>query len=291
MDNLNVDGLPERICIVGLGLMGGSLALALRGRIPTLIGVDADKSTRQLALAQQIVHQATADLREGVEQADLVILATPVRTILYVLAELPRLRPDGGMVLDIGSTKQVICDAMEALPETFAAIGGHPMCGRETAGLAAATDDLYQGQTFILCRNGRTSAVIESTALHLIKTIGGRPLFLAPHDHDQAVAAVSHLPYLVAAVLLHQADETRWPVSASGFRDTTRLAGTDPRMILDVLLTNRKVILTTLEKYQAGMEELHILLATADDSALMEWLEVTQSQYQAYRAQTKLRER
>jgi prephenate dehydrogenase len=287
MDTFHAGSLPERVCIVGLGLMGGSLALALRGRVPTLIGVDAAESSRHLALTQQIVHHATADLQEGIQQADLVILATPVRTILHLLAELPRLRPGGCLVLDIGSTKQVICEAMEALPEGFAAIGGHPMCGRETAGLAAATADLYQEQTFILCRNGRTTAAMESTALHLIEAIGGRPLFLSPYDHDQAVAAVSHLPYLVAALLMRQVEETLWPVSASGFRDTTRLAGTDPQMILDVLLTNRQAILTVLERYQADMEGFRILLETADESVLREWLEATYSQHQAYRAQTK----
>jgi prephenate dehydrogenase len=287
MDSLSRDRLPERICIVGLGLMGGSLALALRGRIPILIGVDRDESACHLALERRIVHQATADLSEGVQQADLVILATPVRTILHALAELPRLRPEGCLVLDLGSTKQLICDAMEMLPEAFGAIGGHPMCGREAAGLSAARPDLYQGQTFILCRNGRTTAAIESAALHLIEAIGGRPLSLSPHDHDQVVAVISHLPYLVAATLLRQADETLWPVSASGFRDTTRLAGTDPYMIFDVLLTNRKAILVALERYQADMEELRILLETADDSALIKWLETTQTHYQAYRAHMK----
>jgi prephenate dehydrogenase len=287
MDSLSRDRLPERICIVGLGLMGGSLALALRGRVPFLIGVDQNESTCRLALEWRIVHQATADLSEGVQQADLVILATPVRTILHALAELPRLRPEGCLVLDLGSTKQLICEAMEMLPKAFGAIGGHPMCGREAAGLSATMPDLYQGQTFILCRNGRTTAAIESAALRLIEAIGGRPLFLSPHDHDQAVAVVSHLPYLVAATLLRQADKTLWPVSASGFRDTTRLAGTDPYMIFDVLLTNRKAILVALERYQADMEELRILLETADDSALIKWLETTKSQYQAYRAHTK----
>jgi prephenate dehydrogenase len=279
--------LPERVCIVGLGLMGGSLALALRGRVPALIGVDAAESTRHLALTQQIVHHATADLQEGIQHADLVVLATPARTILRMLAELPRLRPGGCLVLDIGSTKQLICEAMEALPEAFAAIGGHPMCGRETAGLTAATPDLYREQTFILCRNKRTSAAIESIALRLIEVIGGRPLFLSPHDNDRAMAAVSHLPYIVAATLFRRPDETLWPVSASGFRDTTRLAGTDPQMILDVLLTNRQAILTTLEKYQADMEAFRIWLETGDEHALREWLGATQSQHQAYRTQTK----
>lgn len=264
--------------------MGGSLAMALRGRISTIIGVDANAHTRQMALEQQIVHQATADFAEGIRHADLLILATPVRSILQLLAELPRLRPNGCLVLDIGSTKQVICDAMAALPDSFQAIGGHPMCGRETAGLAAATADLYQGQTFILCRHARTTAAVEAVALNLIATIGGRPLFLSPQDHDVAVAAVSHLPYLVAAALMGQSDEKHWPVSASGFRDTTRLAGTDPRMIFDVLMTNREAVLDALQAYQAEVGQVIELLA-ADETALLEWVQNVNGRYQDYRRQ------
>lgn len=284
MDWLQIGGLPERVCIVGLGLMGGSLAMALRGRISTIIGVDANAHTRQMALEQQIVHQATADFAEGIRHADLLILATPVRSILQLLAELPRLRPNGCLVLDIGSTKQVICDAMAALPDSFQAIGGHPMCGRETAGLAAAMADLYQGQTFILCRHARTTAAVEAVALNLIATIGGRPLFLSPQDHDVAVAAVSHLPYLVAAALMGQSDEKHWPVSASGFRDTTRLAGTDPRMIFDVLMTNREAVLDALQAYQAEVGQVIELLA-ADETALLEWVQNVNGRYQDYRRQ------
>ncbi len=285
MDWFQIGGLPERVCIVGLGLMGGSLAMALRGRVSTIIGVDANADTRQMALEQQIVHQATADLAEGIRHADLLILATPVRSILQLLAELPRLRPDGCLVLDIGSTKQVICDAMTALPDSFQAIGGHPMCGRETAGLAAATADLYQGHTFILCRHGRTTAAVEAVALNLIATIGSRPLFLSPQDHDVAVAAVSHLPYLVAAALIDQSDEKHWPVSASGFRDTTRLAGTDPRMILDVLLTNREAVLVGLQAYQGELSQVAEWLAAADETALLEWVQNVNGRYQEYRRQ------
>lgn len=280
-----MSGLPERVCIVGLGLMGGSLAMALRGRVSTIIGVDANAHTSQMALEQQIVHRATADLAEGISHADLLILATPVRSILQLLAELPRLRPDGCLVLDIGSTKQVICEAMAELPDSFQAIGGHPMCGRETAGLAAATVDLYQGQTFILCRHGRTTAAVEAVALNLIATIGGQPLFLSPQDHDVAVAAVSHLPYLVSAALMGQSDENHWPVSASGFRDTTRLAGTDPRMIFDVLMTNREAVLAGLQAYQRELSHVAEWLAAADETALLEWLQNVNGRYQDYRRQ------
>lgn len=275
----------KRVCIVGLGLMGGSLALALRGKVGRLTAVDTHAATRQQALQQNLVDSITADFA-AVREADLIILATPVRTILKLLAQLPNIRPDGCLVLDIGSTKADICTAMSDLPPQFEAIGGHPMCGKETAGLTAAVSDLYEGQTFILCKNGRSTPQIESIAQEIIAAIGARPLWLQPEEHDRLVAAVSHLPYLVAATLMHTAvaldDERVWPVSASGFRDTSRLAGSDPYMMRDILLTNKTAVLEQLAQYQAHLREVIELLQTADEMALAAWLQEKQAERQMY---------
>jgi prephenate dehydrogenase len=151
--------IHARITIVGLGLMGGSLALALRlaQRMPHEPGalhltvVERDAATRQAAA--WLADELTADFAAGVRNADLVVLATPVRSIIGLLGELAAVRPEGCMVLDLGSTKADICRAMAELPEGFQAIGGHPMCGKETAGFGSATPDLYRGKTFILCRH------------------------------------------------------------------------------------------------------------------------------------------
>jgi prephenate dehydrogenase len=194
-----------RITIAGLGLMGGSLALALRPHTSHLTAVDHDPATRQTALAQGLVDAATGSLAEGVKTADLLILSAPVRAILAQLAELPVLRPDGCLLLDLGSTKQAICQAMSALPASFQAIGGHPMCGRETSGLESATAGLYHDKSFILCPTARTTPAVEQIALELVTAIGSRPLWLDPAEHDQMVAAVSHLPYLLSAALMQQA--------------------------------------------------------------------------------------
>ena len=155
----------ERICVVGLGLMGGSLALALRlaGRLaipqrPFHLTI-VDNNPKTLNAALRLADVATDDLAAGVQQADLVVLATPVRTIVNVLNQLPKLRPDGCLVLDLGSSKADICRAMDSLPDAFQAIGGHPMCGREVAGFGAATPDLFRQQTFILCPTQRTTPI------------------------------------------------------------------------------------------------------------------------------------
>ena len=275
-----------RVSIVGLGLMGGSLALALRGKVGRLTAVDSHAATRQQALQQNLVEGITADLATAARDTDLIVFATPVRTILHLLAQLPAVRPDGCLVMDIGSTKTGICAAMSQLPEQFEAIGGHPMCGKETAGLAAAVPDLYEGQTFILCRNDRTTPEIESLAQEIITAIGAQPLWLLPEEHDRLVAAVSHLPYLVAATLMQTAvalnDERAWPVSASGFRDTSRLAGSDPYMMRDILLTNKTAVLEQLAQYQAHLQEVTRLLQTGNETELAAWLQEKQAGRQRY---------
>jgi prephenate dehydrogenase len=187
-------------------------------------------------------------------------------------------------VIDLGSTKRAIVTAMNALPPYFAAIGGHPMCGKETAGLAAASADLYRRQTFVLCPSERTTPAAEAAAHALVEVIGARPLRLDAADHDAIVAAVSHLPAILAAALTRTAaDERLWAVSASGFRDTSRLAGSDPRMMLDILLTNREAILRALINYEADLEAFRGALARGDEEALADWLATAQVTYAAYR--------
>ena len=287
----------ERICVVGLGLMGGSLALALRLArrlaIPQrpfhLTIVDSNPKTR--AAAGRIADFVSDDLALGVEHADLVVLATPVRTIVSVLEQLPKLRPDGCLVLDLGSSKTDICQAMDHLPDSFQAIGGHPMCGKEVAGFGAATPDLFRQQTFILCPTQRTTPHLETVAQQLVADLGANPLVLPPALHDNMVAVVSHLPYMVAATLMRNAasldDERLWPVSSSGFRDTSRVSGTDPRMMLDILLTNKTAVLQQIAHYQNQLADVAALIEAEDETQLMQWLTETQQAYWAYRQAKK----
>lgn len=271
--------------MVGLGLMGGSLALALRPFLTHLTIVDTSPETR--AAAQNLADLVTGDLAEGVHEAELVILATPVRTILRLLAQLPDARPDGCMVMDLGSTKAEIGRAMAALPPSFQAIGGHPMCGKETAGFGAAAADLYRNQTFVLCENGRTTPQLTAIAHEIIAAIGANPLLLPPQTHDNMVAATSHLPYLVAAALMQTAsaqnDAQLWQVSASGFRSATRLAGSDPQMLLDILLTNGTAVLNQIEAYQTQLDEIKRLLSNSNEQELLDWLLKTNQQHDVYK--------
>jgi prephenate dehydrogenase len=285
--------LQAKVAIVGLGLMGGSLALSMRlaQRVarfpfPTHITI-IDTNPETLKAAERLADVVTKDFATGVKEAELVILATPVRTVLHLLAELARVRPEGCMVLDLGSTKRDICAAMDALPAGFEAMGGHPMCGKETAGFSSATPDLYRDKTFVLCRSSRTTARVETLILELLAIVGAKPLFLPPAVHDEMVAAISHLPYVVAASLMRTAatmDDNRvWTVSASGFRDTSRVSGTDPKMMLDILMTNKTAVLQQLQRYQDEITAVTALLEEGDETKLAAWLAETQAEYLAYR--------
>ncbi|UCG23316.1 MAG: prephenate dehydrogenase/arogenate dehydrogenase family protein [Chloroflexota bacterium] len=276
------------IAIVGLGLMGGSLAMALRGSAGKLTGVDRDPESCRLAKATGVVDDARLSISEGIASADLVILAVPVRSIVTLLNGLPVVRPGGCMVLDLGSTKSEITQAMESLPDQFSTIGGHPMCGREHSGFGAARADLYRDQTFVLCRNRRTTASIENTALNLVRSIGSEPLVMTAERHDRLVAVSSHLPYVLASLLMGRAweaarlDDRLWQVSASGLRDTTRLAGSEPEMMLEILLANKQAVLEHLEAYGRDLSGFSELLRNGDEAALRDTLQGGQRQRGEY---------
>lgn len=278
--------IEQRICIVGLGLMGGSLALALRPYCAHLTAVDTNPRT--VRRARRHLDHITTDFAEGIAKADLVIFATPVRTVMTLIEQLPAIRPDGCMVFDLGSTKTDICQQMEALPEVFTAMGGHPMCGKETSGFESATAALFRKQTFILCRTSRTTEQMADLAYEIVTTIGAMPIYLDSREHDGIVALVSHLPYLVSATLMGQASagaeasDYVWPISSSGLRSTTRLAGSDPRMMLDILLTNRPVVLAAVAEYERRIGEVKALLETADRREMQQWLERKQLERQIY---------
>ncbi len=258
--NLNGGELPGNlhVAIAGLGLMGGSLALALKPHCRRITGIDPDPNARALALERKAVDAALPGL-EGLDgDVGLLILAAPVRTILNLaarLAELPQTAP-GLVVLDIGSTKQTILEAFSRLPAHFDPLGGHPMCGKESSGMANADPNLYQGAPFALCPLPRTSPRARALAESLAAAVGALPLWLDAATHDRWVAATSHLPYLLSAALVNATPAEAAPLVGPGFRGMARLAGSDPAMMLDILTTNRSEIRTTTARLRSALDAL-----------------------------------
>jgi prephenate dehydrogenase len=187
------------------------------------------------------------------------------------------------LLLDLGSTKQDIVRAMETLPPHVQPLGSHPMCGREVSGLAAADPQLYRGALWVLVPLSRTSDASLRLASELISAVGARPVVLDAARHDQLVAAVSHLPYVLATALvltvaqLGEDDAMVWRLAASGFRDTSRLAGSDVNMMLDILMTNRAAIGEMLVRASSHLAQLADLIARGDEESLRSLLMVART--------------
>lgn len=291
-----------RVAVVGLGLMGGSLCAALRtrGACREVIGVARRPVTLQMARDLRFIDRGATDLAEGLRDADVVVLATPVRDILDKLAIIGPMLAPGALVMDIGSTKVAICRAMDALPAGIQPLGGHPMCGKETSGLTMADPTLYRDRVFALVPLPRTAPEALAMGRALALGVGARPLVIeakgdaegdgagaqaypAAARHDRLVAAISHLPFLLASALVEAAvatcegDALAWELAAGGFRDTSRVAASDPTMMLDILATNRDEVLRALREARGQLDRLTRLLEEGDLEALRTAMETTRN--------------
>ena len=269
-----------RVGVIGLGLMGGSLAMALREAqaCESICGYDADQNTLDQALQRGLIDRPI-DL--GGDHVDVLILAAPVNAILDWLIKIPAVFSGNLHVIDLGSTKGQITAAMQSLPERISPLGGHPMCGKETSGLGVATSDLYRKCLFVLTPLDRTHATTLAIAQQLIGVISARALILDPERHDQLAATISHVPYLTALALVEAAmqthDDAAWEMASSGFRDSTRLAASNPTMMLDILMSNQSAVLAAVARLQTSLETLTQLIQHGDRAALQVIMDAARS--------------
>ena len=248
------------IGIYGLGLMGGSLALALKGHCASLIGFDSDHATLELGLAKNIVDRAEPSSIQAFPQLDVLVLATPVPVILNFIQQIPSLIPNPCIIIDLGSTKREIVETMTSLPKCFDPIGGHPICGREKLGLENADKKLYQGAPFVITPLERTTARAKSAVAQIISTIGAHVIEMTPEDHDSILASTSHLPFLISSALAHATPKEFSPLAGPGFRSTSRLAGTPSHMMMGILKSNRDNVLNAIKNFHQSLNEIEALL-------------------------------
>ncbi len=250
----------SKIAIIGLGLMGGSLALGLRGKCAALYGIDPHLPTLELALSQHIVDYADSDPAKLLPEVDLVILSAPVPAILTLLEQLPSFTPNPCIVMDLGSTKKLIVESMSRLPERFDPIGGHPICGKEKLSLANAERTLYYAAPFLLTPLERTSARAFSAANQIIEAVGAKAKILDAVEHDRILASTSHLPFLISSALALATPDDVASFVGPGFKSTSRLAGTSSSMMLGVLQSNRENVLNALHGLQSQLAEIESAL-------------------------------
>jgi len=258
----------RRIAIIGLGLIGGSMGLALKKVADLeLVGFARRPEVASKALSIGAVDRAEGNLLSAVEDASLVIIATPVVAIKEILAQIGERLSQGCIVTDTASTKaQVMGWAEEFLPSSVSFIGGHPMAGKEASGIEAADGALFAGCTYCLVPGRRATAEAIDALEGLVGQIGAKPILLDASEHDSLVAAISHLPLLLSAALVSATTRSpSWPkmakLAATGFRDLTRLASGNPEMSRDICLTNREPILHWIDEYIKELGEFRRLVS------------------------------
>jgi prephenate dehydrogenase len=262
----------DRVAIVGLGLIGGSMGLALHKTraAQQITGYDLGRGVSDRARRIGAIDQAYDSLADAVRGAELVVLATPVGAMRALLQNLSTALSPGTVVTDVASTKaQVISWAEEFLPTSVSFVGGHPMTGKELSGVEAADANLFQNRVYCLTPTARTRPAAVNKVSSLVETLGARVRFLEPVEHDGQVASVSHLPFLASIALMNTAASgPSWAdaslLASGGFRDVTRLAAGSPEMYRDICLTNSDSIVRVLDEYIATLNSLRERIVAHD---------------------------
>ena len=265
----------DRLAIVGIGLLGGSVAKAARagGLAREIVGIGRDRTRLEPAVADGTLDRAVTDVRSGVAGADLIVLAAPVLVNARLLAELWPVAEAAAVVTDVGSTKAGLARLAQRLTASrpLAFVGSHPMAGSEQSGYGVARVDLFRAATVIVTPT-------ESTELRALKLVtgfwesaGARVATLDPETHDRVVAAISHLPHFVSDALVDAVtrfEPAAFPFAARGFKDTTRIAASDPTMWQEIFLGNREALLDSLTAFREALDALEALVKAGDPARL-----------------------
>ena len=261
----------KQVGIIGLGLIGGSLALAIRNARPgefRVLGYTRTAARAEKASRMGIVDEIVDSPGSAATGADLVIMATPISATKDIFQQIAGSLPSGCIVTDVCSTKaEVMKWAEEILPRDVNFVGGHPMAGKETSGVEAAEVGLFDGCTYCLVPSERTSPGSLRWMTDFVQDIGATPLVIDPSEHDEFVAGVSHLPFFVAAALVSATSRNPgWSqmsqLAASGYRDITRLASQNPQLGRDMCITNQKNILWWIDNFAQELGRFRDVIAT-----------------------------
>lgn len=273
----------ERLAIIGTGLIGGSLARALRaaGVVTTIVGCDADPGNLEQALALGVVDEIASNAAEAVRGAQVVFISVPVCAIPAVVREIAPFLAPGCVVTDGGSVKAAIVSECEGLmPPGCCFLGGHPIAGTEHSGVAAAFATLYHGKRCILTPTGNTDPAAFDTVSRLWQAAGAQVCSMEAGHHDRIFAEISHLPHAVAYALVHavgSADvegENVLSYTAGGFRDFTRIASSDPVMWRDIALMNREALLASIDGFSRSLAELRRRIDCREPEGLAEFFTI-----------------
>jgi prephenate dehydrogenase len=253
----------HNIAIVGVGLIGGSLGLAIKKRLPEtrILGVGRNQSHLEMALRRGAIDDFRSSHDYELEGQDLVILATPVENILAALPSLGEHLASGAIVTDVGSTKRAICEmAWRSLPNHAEFIGGHPVAGLETTGVENSDADLFVDAPYVICPKGGAGSDNVKRLRILVEAIGARPVIMSAEEHDVAMSYVSHLPQILSTALASLSIPEHVAISGSGLRDMIRLAASPYSIWESIFATNRENIDKALENFIERLQTMRSAL-------------------------------
>ena len=264
----------ERVVIVGVGLLGGSLGLALRQRslAERVIGVGRNAQRLDRAVQMGAIDEASLDLERASRNADLAIICTPVEQVVRCGRRCQTQMRPSGLITDVGSTKESICQSLAgSLKPAFC--GSHPLAGSEKSGVEHAQAELFEGRLTLVTPVAETPPEMVERTNALWQAVGSRTAEMTPGEHDRAIARTSHLPHLVAATLAAVTEEELLPLAASGWCDTTRVAAGNVDLWQQIILDNKEPVLAAIRAYQKAFEPWIAAIESSDKDRLTELLE------------------
>ncbi len=250
----------DTVAIVGVGLIGGSIGLALRqrGLAKSVVGIGRRQVSLRIARRVGAVTHTTIDLNKGVAEAELVVVCTPVGQIVNFVRQAARHCPERVLMTDVGSTKQIIVQALDGgLPRGCRFLGSHPLAGSEKTGALSATADLFEGRVTVLTPTKSTRAEDFDLLEAFWAALGSVVVQMSPEEHDRTLAMTSHLPHLAAAAVAVALPERYFRFCSTGALDTTRVAAGDPEMWRQVLCMNRENVLSALDELGGKLSALY----------------------------------
>ena len=269
----------DTVAIIGVGLIGGSIGLALqqRGLVRRVIGIGRHAERLKKAAKLGAITEWTTRIHTGVANAELVVVCTPVELIVEHVGQVAEACPGGAIITDVGSTKQQIVSELDrrlrgAARRDVGFVGSHPMAGSERSGVEYSQADLFEKRVTIVTPSETTCPQKRQAVEQFWRSLGSRVLRRSPADHDRAVAAVSHLPHLVASALAAATPANSRPLAGGGWLDTTRVAAGDVELWRQILWDNRCYVLSSLDKFEKVLASFHDALLRDDPSRLVELL-------------------
>ena len=265
----------DTVAIVGVGLIGGSIGMALRqrGLAKNIVGIGRRQASLRTARRVEAVTHTTIDLNKGVADAELVIVCTPVGQIVEHVHQAAQHCAERTLITDAGSVKQTIVEALDSgLEHGCRFLGGHPLAGSEKTGAAHASADLFEGRVAILTPTRNTRAEDYDLLEAFWQSLGSVVVRMTPEEHDRALALTSHLPHMAAAMLTLAVPEKYFRLTGTGMLDTTRLAAGNPELWRQIIAMNRDHVLTALEQYGAKLSEFHAAIRDDNQNEITRFL-------------------